>query len=127
MGSDRAIDPTTGDFIAAAGGTFAAGDVIDNKIMLSNLVELGTWEGDPLLGIRKSAFRRTTDTPETRQRVIDIIKQAHQWLIDSGELDRVEVTLELHARGIYVYEVDCYEPGNAKPRTFGPYFTGAKS
>jgi phage gp46-like protein len=125
--SDRKIDPTTGDFVDGPNGTFAAGDVIDNKIFLSNTVELGTWEGAPDIGIRTSVFRRTTDTSENRARAVDIIKQAHQWLVDSGELDRVEVSLTSFDRGIWTYEVDAYEPGNAKPRTFGPYFTGAKS
>jgi phage gp46-like protein len=94
---------------------------------LSNTVELGTWEGAPDIGIRASAFRRTTDTSENRARARDIIKQAHQWLLDSGELDRVEVTLTSFDRGIWTYEVDAYEPGNSQPRTFGPYFTGARS
>jgi phage gp46-like protein len=120
--ADRQLDTATGDLIDAPGGKWASTDAIDNKVLFSYSIPLGTWEGDPLLGHRFRELARTTDTPETRRRALDLIKEPVHWLIDSGELERVEADLWLYARGIYAFEVDLYQPGSTQPITSGPFF-----
>lgn len=123
--SDRKLDPVTEDFIAAPRGGFLLCDVIENQIAFSYLIEYGSWEGDPTLGHRFKELARAVNTVENRNRLRDLAKQAVQWLLDSGALDSVEVTVDdttsAASMGLVPWEVD-YTLPNAKPsRKAGPF------
>jgi phage gp46-like protein len=116
---NRKIDPVTRDFVLASGGKFDRSDVIENKIALSFLEEFGAWEGDAELGHRFAELARATDTAENRLRMKDLGRQALKWLLDSGELERVEVTVETYGGGRVAFQVDAYQAGGRLVRV-GP-------
>lgn len=120
--SDRKLDEVTGDFRDAAKGAFESCDDIENQIAFSYMIEVGSWEGDPLLGHRFKELARATNTQENRNRLRDLAKQAVQWLIDLGALTSVEVTCEvLQADGV-AFEVDYTVAGDKTARRAGPFF-----
>ena len=121
--NDREISPITGDFLPGPRGSFALGDVLKNKLALTYLVPLGTWEGDPGIGHRFGELARAGDTADTRLRLADLARQAAQWLIDAGDLLSVDVNVESGTqRGQVLFEVDAYPPGGAAPISVGPFF-----
>ncbi len=118
---DRKIDPKTGDFVAVPGGAFQLADVLENKLALSFTVPRGSWEGDPDLGHRFAEVARAKDLPVTRQRIADLAQDAVAWLIQSGELDHVDVLVESFQPGKVAFEVDAFPPAGDKVHA-GPFF-----
>lgn len=115
-GQDRLIDIVTGDVQAAADGKFVMTDDLANKIILSYSIPLGSWEGDPTLGERISTeLARAVDTVETRERLRDLAAEPVQWLVDAGELDRVEVDVVSIDNGVVAFQPRCYAPGTSTP------------
>lgn len=114
-GTDRAIDIVTGDVKAAPGGAWAMTDDLANKIVMSYSFPLGTWEGDPTIGHRIDELTHEIDTVETRERLRELAAEPVQWLIDAGELDRVEVDVESIGGGKVAFQPRCYAPGSSTP------------
>lgn len=118
---DRQLHPTTGDFVADDSGGFELVDVVENKISMSYLNKRGSWEGDPTLGHRFDELARATDTAENRRRLEDLARDAVQWLLDGGELEKVDVLAESLGDGEVAFQVDAYQPGNSRPLNVGPF------
>lgn len=118
MSTDRLINPTTGDVQDGPAGGFVEYDELANQIIMSYEIELGSWEGDPLLGHRFAELARALDTVETRGRIADFAVEAVQWLLDLGALSRIEVDVvdgSVYGPGIVAFQPRCYAPGAAKP------------
>jgi phage gp46-like protein len=114
----RYVDPKTGAYVDGPNGTWKEGDELEMKIAFSLENDLGAWEGDPQLGNELFTLERETAGPGTAQRLKDLVKRALQWLIDEGELETVEVDVELveNTDGIfYAFEARSFAPGRAKP------------
>ncbi|HLY95210.1 MAG TPA: phage GP46 family protein [Gaiellaceae bacterium] len=118
---DRIVDAVSGDFSPAPRGAFVTDDVLKNKIALSFRVPLGSWEGAPYLGHRFGELARDKMLAETPLRVRDLARAAVAWLVASGELDHVDVTVEQQGPQRIAFEVDCYAPGRP-PFDLGPFF-----
>jgi phage gp46-like protein len=114
--NDRKLDPVTADFVDESRGAFEQCDSVENKVAFSYLIPVGSWEGDPALGHRFDELANATDTQANRNLLRDFARQAVQWLIDGGELDRVEVIVERLKPSAVAFQVDYYLPGKAQPR-----------
>jgi phage gp46-like protein len=114
--NDRRLDPVTADFVDDEEGGFELCDVIDNKVAFSYSIAAGSWEGDPTLGHRFNELANATDTQANRNRLADLAAQAVQWLIDGGELESVDVTVERLKPGAVAFQVDYYVPNQIQPR-----------
>jgi len=121
MSLDRFLDPVTEDFVDDEGGAFFTDDVVLNKLAMSYKIPRGSWEGDPDLGHGFDELSRATDTAQNRLRLKNLAEAAAQWLIDSGELAKVVVTVEQFQPGAVAFEVDAYKPGQKNPITAGPF------
>jgi phage gp46-like protein len=95
---DRVIDPVTRDFVDAAAGGFVLADAVRNKLYLSFTLARGTWEGDPGLGHRFGELARVGLTDEVSLRLHDLVIDAAQWLLDSGELVQLDVEVNVVSR-----------------------------
>jgi phage gp46-like protein len=119
---DRIMDANTGDLQPATRGGFRVDDVLLNKIIFSYTVDRGTFEGDPKLGNLFAELRRTTNTPDKADRLADLVRDASQWLIDSGELERVDVTVSRYSREALAFKAEHFPVGGGKSITVGPFF-----
>lgn len=115
MALDRLIDPVTGDVQSAPAGGFVLDEDLANKVVLSYLIPLGSWEGDPTFGHRFNELARAIDTIETRKRVGDFALQAVQWLLASGELAEVDVEVRSYGPGVVAFQALCFKPGEKNP------------
>jgi phage gp46-like protein len=121
MSLDRRLDPSTDDYVRAAKGKWELCGSLENKIALSYKIARGSWEGDPELGHRFAEVERALDTDETLRRIEDIARDAVRWLLDSGELERVEAIAERYDRTKAAFEVACYDAAGGLVK-FGPQY-----
>lgn len=123
---DRVMDAKTGDLQSSTRGAYRIDDVLLNKIIFSYTVERGTFEGDPKMGQRfAEELRRVANTADKADRLKDLVVDAVQWLIDSGELDRVEVSVERFNSEALSFVAEHYPAGGGKSITVGPFFVAA--
>lgn len=121
MALDRQIDPITLDYVDADNGKFAEVDVLENQILCSVAIELGSWEGDSTLGAALARSGRSKDRAEDRQALGDAFTSALAWLVTDGALAKAVATVESYDHGVVAFEVDAYKPG-AKERLDLPKF-----
>jgi phage gp46-like protein len=113
MALDRKIDPVTLDYVDATGGKFEEVDVLENQIVVSAMVVLKAWEGDPTLGLRE--MERSTDSDVTRRRMRDLLLEAFQWLVQDGSLASVDVEVQQYTAGRVAFQVSAFRPGERSP------------
>jgi phage gp46-like protein len=115
MSLDRKIDPVTLDYVDAVNGKFEEVDVLENQIVVSVMVALKAWEGDPELGSRLGEMERTTDTDVNRRRMRDLLNEALAWLVQDGSLASVDAEVAQYANGRVAFQVSAYRPGERDP------------
>jgi phage gp46-like protein len=113
MSLDRKIDPVTLDYVDAVNGKFEEVDVLENQIVVSAMIVLKAWEGDPTLGLRE--MERSTDTDVTRRRLRDLLLEAFQWLVQDGSLASVDAEVQQYANGRVAFQVSAFRPGERSP------------
>lgn len=75
--------------------TFEKSPDIRNNVLLSLLVEQGSWFFNPKFGSRLHLLRREKLAPRVVDLAVSYAKEALQWLIDCGKALSVEVTAEI--------------------------------
>lgn len=115
MALDRKIDPVTLDYVDGVNGKFEEVDVLENQIVVSVMVAIKDWEGDPAIGSRLREMERTTDTDVNRRRMRDLLLEALQWLVEDGSLASVDAEVEQYANGRVAFQVSAYRPGERQP------------
>ncbi len=103
--SDRYINPVTEDFGDIAEGGYIEDDPVLNKLAFSFKVAKGSWEGDPEIGHRFDELARATDTIDNRRLLRIFAIEAAQWIVDDGDLDTIDVTVESHGAGLIAFQV----------------------
>ncbi len=68
-------------------------------------------KADPAIGHRYNELARAGDSDDTLLRLRDFIFEAVKWLVDAGELERVEVEVGRFAPGTFFYEARYFPPG----------------
>jgi phage gp46-like protein len=69
-----------------------------NAIYMSLAVPQGGWWFDPNFGSKLCTLRRAKATQATANMVKTYVQSALQWLVDSGKLSEVDVTVEIAAK-----------------------------
>lgn len=121
-GIDRLMDLTSGDLQDAPRGAFVTGDPLRNKIIFSYAVARGTFEGDPEMGQRFGELARAVNSVATQNRLRDLVVDAVQWLLDSGELASVDVTVEKYDAETLAFAAVHYPADGGKAIEIGPFF-----
>jgi phage gp46-like protein len=119
---DRVMDPVTGDLQSAAAGAWRVDDVLLNKLIMSYTIDRGTFEGDPEMGHRFAELNRATNSEDTRRRLADLVVDAVQWLIDSGELSKVEVDVQPYTSESLAFVAKHYPADDGEAFKIGPFF-----
>lgn len=76
--------------------SFSKASDINNNIYLSLAIIRGTWWFNPEFGMRDT--RRLKNTEQTARLVAEWIKEALQWLLDSGRASTIAVTMQRDPR-----------------------------
>lgn len=66
-------------------------DTIMNNIYVSLMVRRGSFFANPEFGSRLHLLQRAKDTDQTAQRAVGYVREALQWMIDTGKAKTVQV------------------------------------
>jgi len=93
-GTDRRIDPETGDYIADGSGGYETTRSAETSVYHQIKGNLGQWAGDPAAGARFFELERASSTLLTPLVVRDMTEEALSPLVAAGLVAEPEIVTE---------------------------------
>jgi len=92
-GTDRMIDPGTGDYVDDGAGAWATTTTLATAVIHQVLDEIDRWAGDPLAGSDFHRFYRARNSEIEARRAAESIRRALKPLVDAGFARSVVVSV----------------------------------
>jgi hypothetical protein len=100
--NSRAIDPVAGDYILSANGGFEGMDAITQQVYLCCVTQLGT---AAVLTFGNDALNLKLNSGNLKQKVLSLVSNALQAMIQSGEIALNGVNVLVQPQGVLIMQV----------------------